>query len=47
MSATLFICSNAVGPNLIIDDPLTVKDESNMDSAGNPILSSGVYFDQL
>jgi len=45
--AAIFTCSNAVGPNVIIDDPLTVKDESATDSIGNSVLNQGVYFDLL
>lgn len=41
------MCSNAIGPNLVADDPLTVLDESKTDSRGSSILNSGVYFDQV
>jgi hypothetical protein len=39
------MCSNAIGPNLVADDPLTVLDESKTDSKGSSILNSGIYFD--
>ena len=39
------MCSNAVGANVIVDDPLTVKDESKTDSAASQIVNPGVYFD--
>lgn len=45
--AAIFVCSHASGSNVIIDDPLTVKNESATDSIGNSVLNPGVYFDLL
>jgi hypothetical protein len=47
LTATLYACSNAIGPSLLLDDPLTVKNESLFDSAGTSILNPGVYLDQV
>jgi len=45
LNASVFMCSNGVGHNLVPDDPLTVKDESKTDSMDNTIVNPGIYFD--
>ena len=44
-AASIFMCSNAIGPNLVVDDPLTVINESKTDSKSSTILNPGIYLD--